>query len=318
MVTTVIGLMFRKKPGLVLNIVNTSENFESLESTILQEELKFTFAEVAKAVDDFHEKYCIGKGGFGKVYKAELQSGQVIAVKRLSMSNSNDISAINLQSFQNEIRTLTSIRHRNIMRIYEYLKRGSLGKALYGAEGVNELCWPNRVKIVQGLAQALSYLHHDCSPPIVHRDVTVNNVLLESDFEVRLSDFGIARLLELAYTMRFTDKYDVYSFGVVALEVMMGRHPGDMLESQLQESSKSRRSNVELLLKDLLDQRLEPPTNASAKAVVLVVTIALPCIERILRPDRRWYLRTKTPSSNSALPCRTVDNQQVNGTIKSK
>ncbi|XP_048447334.1 MDIS1-interacting receptor like kinase 2-like [Pyrus x bretschneideri] len=252
MVTTVIGLMFRKKPGLVLNKVNTSENFESLESMILQEELKFTFAEVVKAVDDFHEKY------------------------------------------------LHCIRHRNIMRLYEYLKRGSLGKALYGAEGVNELGWPNRVKIVQGLDQALSYLHHDCSPPIVHRDVTVNNVLLESDFEVRLSDFGIA------------------SFGVVALEVMIGRHPEDMLESQLQESSKSRRSNVESLLKDLLDQRLEPPTNASAKAVVLVVTIALACIERILRPDRRWYLRTKTPSSNSALPSGTVDNQQVNGTIKSK
>ncbi|KAB2636410.1 LRR receptor-like serine/threonine-protein kinase [Pyrus ussuriensis x Pyrus communis] len=98
-------------------------------------------------------------------------------------------------SKENEIRTLTSIRHRNIMRLYEYLKKGSLGKALYGAEGVNELDWPNRVKIVQGLAQALSYLHHDCSPPIVHHDVTVNNVLLELDFKVRLSNFGIARLL---------------------------------------------------------------------------------------------------------------------------
>ena len=79
--------------------------------------------------------------------------------------------------------------------LYEYLERGSVGKALYGVEGVNELVWATRVKIVQGLAHALSYLHHDCSPPIVHRDITVNNVLLESDFEVRLSDFGIARLL---------------------------------------------------------------------------------------------------------------------------
>ncbi|KAM2050354.1 hypothetical protein COP2_032670 [Malus domestica] len=335
MVTTVIGLMFRKKSSLVLNKVNTSENFESLESMILQEEVKFTFAEVVKAVDDFHDKYCIGTGGFGRVYKAELQSGQVVAVKRLNMSDSNDIPAINLHSFQNEIRTLTSIRHRNIIRLYgfcsrrggcifllyEYLERGSLGKALYGVEGVNELGWATRVKIVQGLAHALSYLHHDCSPPIVHRDITVNNVLLESDFEVRLSDFGIARLLstdssnwtdiagsfgyiapELAYTMRVTDKCDVYSFGVVALEVMMGRHPGDMLESQLQESSKSRRDNVELLLKDLLDQRLEPPTNESAKAVVLVVTMALACI-RTRPASRPTMLFVAQKLSAQTLPC---------------
>ncbi|KAM1249066.1 hypothetical protein ACFX2I_031793 [Malus domestica] len=251
------------------------------------------------------------------------------------MSDSNDIPAINLHSFQNEIRTLTSIRHRNIIRLYgfcsrkggcifllyEYLERGSLGKALYGVEGVNELVWATRVKIVQGLAHALSYLHHDCSPPIVHRDITVNNVLLESDFEVRLSDFGIARLLstdssnwtdiagsfgyiapELAYTMRVTDKCDVYSFGVVALEVMMGRHPGDMLESQLQESSKSRRDNVELLLKDLLDQRLEPPTNESAKAVVLVVTMALACI-RTRPASRPTMLFAAQKLSAQTLPC---------------
>ncbi|KAB2622938.1 LRR receptor-like serine/threonine-protein kinase [Pyrus ussuriensis x Pyrus communis] len=335
MVTIVIGLMFRKKSSLVSNKVNTSENFEILESMILQEEVKFTFAEVVKAVDDFHEKHCIGAGGFGRVYKAELQSGQVIAVKRLNMSDSNDIPAINLHSFQNEIRTLTSIRHRNIIRLYgfcsrrggcifllyEYLERGSLGKALYGVEGVNELVWATRVKIVQGLAHALSYLHHDCSPPIVHRDITVNNVLLESDFEVRLSDFGIARLLstdssnwtdiagsfgyiapELAYTMRVTDKCDVYSFGVVALEVMMGRHPGDMLESQLQESSKSRRDNVELLLKDLLDQRLEQPTNESAKAVVLVVTMALACV-RTRPASRPTMLFTAQKLSAQTLPC---------------
>ncbi|KAM1142910.1 hypothetical protein COP2_032676 [Malus domestica] len=335
MVTTVIGLMFRKKSSLVLNKVNTSENFESLESMILQEEVKFTFAEVVKAVDDFHDKYCIGTGGFGRVYKAELQSGQVVAVKKLNMSDSNDIPAINLHSFQNEIRTLTSIRHRNIIRLYgfcsrrggcifllyEYLERGSLGKALYGVEGVNELGWATRVKIVQGLAHALSYLHHDCSPPIMHRDITVNNVLLESDFEVRLLEFGIARLLstdssnwtdiagsfgyiapELAYTMRVTDKCDVYSFGVVALEVMMGRHPGDVLESQLQESSKSRRDNVELLLKDLLDQRLEPPTNESAKAVVLVVTVALACI-RTCPASRPTMLFVAQKLSAQTLPC---------------
>ncbi|GMN49038.1 hypothetical protein TIFTF001_018210 [Ficus carica] len=104
--------------------------------------------------------------------------------------------------------------------------------------------------IQKGLAHALAYLHHDCSPAIVHGDVSVNNVLLEWDFKPKLSDFGTARLLspdssnwsnvagsyghmapELAQTMRVTDKTDVYSFGVVALEVMMGRHSREMLES---------------------------------------------------------------------------------------
>ncbi|KAM1228200.1 hypothetical protein ACFX2J_007323 [Malus domestica] len=311
MVVAAIALIlkFRKKSEAVLKKIKSSKEFENIESMIMQEEVKFTFREVIKAVDDFHEKYCIGRGGFGRVYKAELESGQVIAVKRLNTEDSNDIPGINLRSFENEIRTLTNTRHRNIIRLYgfcsrrgcifllyEFLERGSLGKSLYGIEGVTELGWATRVKIVKGLANALSYLHHDCTPPIVHRDVTINNVLLEQDFEPRISDFGIARLLssdssnwthiagsfgymapELAFTMRVTDKCDVYSFGVVALEVMMGRHPGDMLESQLSAST-SMNENAELLLKDLLDQRLDPPTNALAKAVVLVMSLSLACV----------------------------------------
>ena len=79
--------------------------------------------------------------------------------------------------------------------VYKYIERGSLGKVLYGEEGERELGWAARIKIVQGLAHALAYLHHDCSPPIVHRDVTLNNILLDSDYEPRLSDFGTARLL---------------------------------------------------------------------------------------------------------------------------
>ncbi|XP_048423733.1 probable leucine-rich repeat receptor-like protein kinase At1g35710 [Pyrus x bretschneideri] len=329
-------LMFRKKSTIRPQVIKTSQNFESFEAMILQEEVKFTFAEVVKAIDGFHEKYCIGEGGFGKVYKAELQSGQVVAVKRLNMDDSNDVPAINLQSFQNEIQTLTTIRHRNIIRLYgfstrkgcifllyEYLEKGSLGKALYGVEGVIELGWPTRVKIVQGLARALSYLHHDCSPPIVHRDVTVNNVLLDEDFEPQLSDFGTSRLLsidssnwtnivgslgymapELAYFMQVTDKCDVYSFGVVALEVMMGRHPGDMLESQLLKSSSSMNENAELLLKDVLDQRLEAPANELAKAVVLVMSIALACIQTHprLRPTMHFVSQNLSAQSLPCLP----------------
>jgi hypothetical protein len=181
---------------------------EDSESLIWEREGKFTFSDIVKATEDFDEKYCIGKGGFGTVYKAALATGQIVAVKRLNMSDSSDIPEANRQSFENEIRVLTEVRHRNIIKlhgfcsmrgnmylVYEYVEKGSLGNVLYGVEGKVELNWNTRVKILQGLAHAIAYLHHDCSPPIVHRDITMNNILLESEFEPRLSDFGIARLL---------------------------------------------------------------------------------------------------------------------------
>ncbi|KAF5176026.1 Receptor-like protein kinase [Thalictrum thalictroides] len=122
--------------------------------------------------------------------------------------SSGDIPQLNLRSFQNEIRTLTEVRHRNIVKlngfcseqgcmylVYRYIQRGSLGKFLYEEEAGRELDWATRVKILGGVAHAISYLHHDCSPTIVHRDISVNNILLERDFEPRLSDFGTAKLL---------------------------------------------------------------------------------------------------------------------------
>ena len=80
--------------------------------------------------------------------------------------------------------------------VYEYMERGSLKSVLYGAEGEVELGWATRVKLVQGLAQAIAYLHHDCSSPIIHRDISLSNVLLGAEFEPKLSDFGTARLLD--------------------------------------------------------------------------------------------------------------------------
>ncbi|PRQ25748.1 putative protein kinase RLK-Pelle-LRR-XI-1 family [Rosa chinensis] len=168
----------------------------------------------------------------------------------MSVDSSDDIPELNHKSFENEIRTLTEVMHRNVIKlygfcswkgclylVYEYAERGSLKMVLYGVEGEAEvLGWHTRVEIVQGIADAISHLHNDCSHPI--------------DFVPRLSDFGTARLLsskssnwtdvagsygymapELAFTMQVTDKCDVYSFGLVALEIMMGRHPGELLTS---------------------------------------------------------------------------------------
>ncbi|KAI3933794.1 hypothetical protein MKW92_038036 [Papaver armeniacum] len=150
-------------------------------------------------------------------------------------------------------------------------------------------CYLVSNKIIKGVAHALSYLHHDCTPPIVHRDITGNNILLDSEFEAKVSDFGTARLLnkdesnwtvpvgtygniapELAFTMRMTEKCDVYSFGVVALEVLFGKHPGEYLLHLQSEGH-------DLLLVDLLDKRLTLPNSTIAQEVVTAVIIALAC-----------------------------------------
>ncbi|XP_039136003.1 MDIS1-interacting receptor like kinase 2-like [Dioscorea cayenensis subsp. rotundata] len=220
--------------------------------------LKFKLTDVMEAIDNFNEAYCIGRGSFGVVYKAELPSGQVLAVKRHHFSAESDIQERNVRSILNEIQILLGVRHRNIVKlhgactkkgvmymVYDYVERGSLRDALYSVFEALTFDWAMRVKVIHGLAHALAYLHNDCSPNIFHRDISINNVLLDSDFEPKVSDFGTAKLLthdastwtaivgsygyiapELAYMTKFTDKCDVYSFGVVTLEVMMGMHPG--------------------------------------------------------------------------------------------
>jgi hypothetical protein len=204
-------LIYRRRPREP-KVLEANSN-DAFESMIWEKEGKFTFFDIVNATDNFNEIFCIGKGGFGTVYRAELASGQVVAVKRFHVVETGDISDVNKKSFENEIKALTEVRHRNIVKlhgfctsgdymylVYEYLERGSLAKTLYGEDGKKKLDWDVRMKVIQGVAHALAYLHHDCNPPIVHRDITLNNILLESDFEPRLCDFGTAKLLGSAST----------------------------------------------------------------------------------------------------------------------
>ncbi|KAM6549991.1 hypothetical protein CsatB_021667 [Cannabis sativa] len=276
---------------------------------------KIAFEDILKATKDFDIRYCIGTGGYGSVYRAQLPSGKIVALKKLHNSEAEQSSF--RKSFENEVETLTKIRHRNIIRlhgfclhkrsmflIYEYMERGSLFCVLSNDIEAVELDWSKRINIIKGIACALSYMHYDCTPPIVHRDITTTNILLNSEFEAFVSDYGTARLLdpdssnqtmiallvhmdillqeiiimerqEFAYTMAITEKCDVYSFGVVVLETLMGKHPGELL-SKLSSSSSSIQHT---LLTEIIDHRPSPPRNRLIEGdIVLIATLGFACL----------------------------------------
>ncbi|CAI9276250.1 unnamed protein product [Lactuca saligna] len=262
---------------------------------------KVLYDDILKTTNDFDEAYCIGTGGYGSVYKAELQPNNVVAVKKLHSSSEN----VDHNGFLNEVRALTNIRHRNIVKlygycshvrhsflIYEYLEKGNLGSILRSNVLAKELDWLKRVNIVKGVANGLAYMHHDCSPPIIHRDISIANILLDSDYEAHISDFGTSKLLkldssnwtaiagtygyiapELAYTMVANEKCDVYSFGVVAVEVIMGKHPGDLITSLPTLSAADY-----LVPSNVGDSRIPPPSSEVEKQVKLVLNLSRACL----------------------------------------
>ncbi|KAJ9537681.1 hypothetical protein OSB04_030414 [Centaurea solstitialis] len=281
---------------------------------ILNYDGRIAYEDFIKATKDFDLKYCIGTGGYGSVYEAKLPNGKTFALKKLHRYEAKQ-PALD-KSFRNEVKVLTNLRHKNIVKlygfcfhtncnflVYEYMENGSLFCALKNVESV-QLDWIKRVKIVKDVAHALAYMHHDCIPPIIHRDISSNNVLLNSEMEAFVADFGAARLLnsdssnqtiiagtlgyiapELAYTMVVTEKCDVYSFGVVTLETIGGKHPGELLSS-LNLSSGSSTS-----LADVLDGRLAYPTNGRIqKELLRVYNVALACI--VTDPKSRPTMRS--------------------------
>ncbi|KAA3456018.1 putative LRR receptor-like serine/threonine-protein kinase [Gossypium australe] len=175
--------------------------------SILNFDGRIAFEDIIEATNDFDIRYCIGTGGYGSVYRAQLPSGKIVALKKLHRREA-EVLAFD-KSFKNEAKILSEIRHKNIVKlhgfclhnrcmflIYEYMARGSLFCVLAYDNEAMELDWIKRVKIIKDTACALSYLHHDCHPPIVHRDISSNNILLTSNLEACVSDFGTARLID--------------------------------------------------------------------------------------------------------------------------
>lgn len=214
------------------------------------------------STNNFGESEIIGEGGFGCVYKARLDENLYVAVKRLDGGTQDAI-----KEFQTEVDLLSKIQHPNIITllgycvhdetkllVYELMLNGSLETQLHGPSSGSNLTWHCRMKIALDTARGLEYLHENCKPSVIHRDLKSSNILLDSSFNAKLSDFGLAVMdgaqnknyIKLSGTLgyvapeylldgKLTDKSDVYAFGVVLLELLLGRRPVEKLaESQCQ------------------------------------------------------------------------------------
>ncbi|PSS24026.1 Leucine-rich repeat receptor-like protein kinase [Actinidia chinensis var. chinensis] len=318
LILIVVIIYFMRRPVEV--VASVQEEIPSPVSDIyFPPKEGFTFQDLVGATNNFHDCCVVGRGAVGIVYKAVMHTGLTIAVKKLASNRegSNNIE----NSFRAEILTLGKIRHRNIVKLYgfcyhrgsnlllyEYLERGSLGELLHGASCSLE--WPTRFTIALGAAEGLAYLHHDCKPRIIHRDIKSNNILLDENFEAHVGDFGLAKVVDMpqsksvsavagsygyiapeyAYTMKVTEKCDIYSYGVVLLELLTGRTPvqtldlgGDLVtwvRNYVREHS---------LTPEILDNRLSLKDENTINHMITVLKIALMCTS--MSPSDRPSMR---------------------------
>lgn len=210
---------------------------------------RFNFRELQIATDNFSSKNIVGKGGFGVVYKGNLQDGTVVAVKRLKDGNAvgGEIQ------FQTEVEMISLAVHRNLLRlcgfcmtsterllIYPYMSNGSVASRLKEKPALD---WGTRKRIALGAARGLLYLHEQCDPKIIHRDVKAANILLDDYCEAVVGDFGLAKLLdhrdshvttavrgtvghiapEYLSTGQSSEKTDAFGFGILLLELITGQ-----------------------------------------------------------------------------------------------
>uniref|UniRef100_A0A0D9UZ16 Protein kinase domain-containing protein n=1 Tax=Leersia perrieri TaxID=77586 RepID=A0A0D9UZ16_9ORYZ len=252
-------------------------------------------------------KDIIGSGGYGTVYQLHVGEKAAFAVKKLNRG-----SAEMDRGFERELDTMGDIKHRNIvplcgyyaaahfnLLIYELMANGSLDTILHAKEDTRAaLGWATRYKIAAGVARGLSYLHHDCIPHVIHRDIKSSNILLDHNMEARVSDFGLATLMkpndshvttvvagtfgylapEYFETGRATTKGDVYSYGVVLLELLTGKRPTD--ESFLENGTR-----LVTWVKETMEEKREEHaidsalTEFPAEEVKFVFKVAEKCLE---------------------------------------
>ncbi|XP_027925092.1 PTI1-like tyrosine-protein kinase At3g15890 [Vigna unguiculata] len=214
----------------------------------------YTLKELLRATNNFHQDNKIGEGGFGSVYFGRTSKGVQIAVKRLKT-----MSAKAEMEFAVEVEVLGRVRHKNLLGlrgfhaggderliVYDYMPNHSLLTHLHGPLAKEcQLDWTRRMSIAIGAAEGLLYLHHESTPHIIHRDIKASNVLLDSEFQAKVADFGFAKLVpdgvthlttkvkgtlgylapEYAMWGKVSESCDVYSFGILLLEIVSAKKP---------------------------------------------------------------------------------------------
>uniref|UniRef100_A0ACD5XW54 Uncharacterized protein n=1 Tax=Avena sativa TaxID=4498 RepID=A0ACD5XW54_AVESA len=290
----------------------------------------FSYKELQKATNCFQEM--LGSGGSGEVYKGVLDDERKVAVKKL-----NDVIQ-GEQEFRSEISVIGRVYHMNLVRIWgfcvekthkllvsEFVENGSLDRILFDYQSISPvLPWCQRYNIALGVAKGLAYLHHECLEWIVHCDVKPENILLDKDFEPKIADFGLVKLLnrgsstlmlssvhgtrgyiapEWALNLPITGKADVYSYGVVLLELVKGVRVSSWMVEGEEEVEMAVRCSTEILkekleaedqswLQDFVDYRLDGEFNHSQ--AIMLLKIAVSCVEeeRRRRPSMSHVVET--------------------------
>ncbi|KAF6137872.1 hypothetical protein GIB67_014001 [Kingdonia uniflora] len=289
-----------------------------------KKELIFSLKNIMNVTEGLNEKFIIGRGAYGTVYKALLHPNHPYAVKKLDFTGRRGANI----SMHCEIRIAGQLRHRNLVKlesfwvqkeygliVYEYMPNGSLHDVLHEISPAPFLEWDVRYKIALGTAEGLAYLHEDCVPAVVHQDIKPKNILLDNDMEPHISDFGIAKLMdqtrasirtitvlgtvgyiapEIAYTMMKNKVTDVYSYGVVLLELITRKKVAVLSSPEYMHIVKWVHSawNSTGALNDIVDPSLVNEfefRNPSAKKEILeVLMIALQCTEKV--PTKRFTM----------------------------
>uniref|UniRef100_A0A803L3Z6 Receptor-like serine/threonine-protein kinase n=1 Tax=Chenopodium quinoa TaxID=63459 RepID=A0A803L3Z6_CHEQI len=308
LVMVIVFMIWRRKS-------NNAKDFDCSLDVFVDNISRFSFEDLKLATQNFQTK--LGRGGFGSVFEGTLGNGAKVAVKQLESVGQGR------KEFLAEVNTIGSIHHFNLVRligfcddglnrllVYEYMCNGSLEKWIFNQDTSQTLGWNLRRKIIDGVAVGLEYLHEHCNQNVIHFDIKPQNILLDKDFNIKISDFGLAKMVdrdqshvmtmvrgtpgymapELVTGRAISVKVDVYSFGVLVLEIVCGRRnfgssEGDCLTNLVKVKAD------EDQLSDLVDEHGEGMQQHKEEAVKLM-KIAIWCLQpHFIRPTMSMVVK---------------------------
>ncbi|KAI7725558.1 hypothetical protein M8C21_019922 [Ambrosia artemisiifolia] len=274
---------------------------------LLQGPLKYSYGDLKVATDNFSDEHRLGGGVFGEVYKGTLKDGNIVAIKKTTMAS--------ISGKLEELKIICNVHHRHLIRllgycnkgpflflVHEYMDNGSLDQFLYGYKSLN-LNWRQRFEIIYGTARGLAYLHEQYHVTIIHREIKTSNILLDNEYQPKIADFGMIRLLpedkthlstkaaasmdsgyvapEYAVHGQLSEKVDTYSFGIVVLEIISGKRchyvedDGSIGQNLLEYAWNLYDRGAYL---NLVDERIDPTEYANEDAKK-IIEIALMCTQ---------------------------------------